>query len=92
MEGVGECLGTLSVVCRVQGDFVAETRLTEEALRILYLAAGFLDWVDPARGEPLSSPLILVPVELRVLHGSSSTEVAPIRTGATRHGLKFSSI
>jgi Protein of unknown function (DUF4011)/REase_MTES_1575/AAA domain/Protein of unknown function (DUF3320) len=38
----------------------------DKALRILYLAAGFLDWRDPTRGhEPLSSPLILVPVELR---------------------------
>lgn len=37
----------------------------DKALRILYIAAGFLDWVDPARGEALSSPLILVPVELR---------------------------
>jgi polyhydroxyalkanoate synthesis regulator phasin len=37
----------------------------DKALRILYLAAGFLDWVDPARDESLSSPLILVPVELR---------------------------
>src|SRR6266536_288500 len=37
----------------------------DKALRILYLAAGFLDWVDPGREEALSSPLILVPVELR---------------------------
>ncbi len=37
----------------------------DKALRILYIAAGFLDWVDPARSEALSSPLILVPVELR---------------------------
>ena len=37
----------------------------DKALRILYVAAGFLDWVDPTRGEALSSPLILVPVELR---------------------------
>jgi Protein of unknown function (DUF4011) len=37
----------------------------DKALRILYIAAGFLDWVDPAREEALSSPLILVPVELR---------------------------
>jgi very-short-patch-repair endonuclease len=37
----------------------------DKALRILYLAAGFLEWVDPARDEPLISPLVLVPVELR---------------------------
>lgn len=37
----------------------------DKALRFLYIAAGFLDWVDPARSEALSSPLILVPVELR---------------------------
>jgi Protein of unknown function (DUF4011) len=38
----------------------------DKALRILYLAAGFLDWRDPTRSdEQLSSPLILVPVELR---------------------------
>jgi Protein of unknown function (DUF4011)/REase_MTES_1575/AAA domain/Protein of unknown function (DUF3320) len=37
----------------------------DKALRILYVAAGFLDWVDPTRDEFLSSPLILVPVELR---------------------------
>jgi hypothetical protein len=37
----------------------------DKALRILYIAAGFLEWVDPSRDESLSSPLILVPVELR---------------------------
>jgi hypothetical protein len=37
----------------------------DKALRILYIAAGFLDWVDPVRNQPLSSPLVLVPVELR---------------------------
>jgi len=37
----------------------------DKALRILYIATGFLDWTDPSRDEELSSPLILVPVELR---------------------------
>jgi Protein of unknown function (DUF4011)/REase_MTES_1575/AAA domain len=37
----------------------------DKALRILYVAAGFLEWVDPSRGEQLVSPLVLVPVELR---------------------------
>jgi hypothetical protein len=37
----------------------------DKALRILYVAAGFLDWVDPTRGEALSSPLVLVPVQLQ---------------------------
>lgn len=37
----------------------------DKALRILYIAAGFLDWTDPTRNEPLSSPLLLVPVELK---------------------------
>jgi hypothetical protein len=42
----------------------------DKALRVLYIAAGFLDWVDPSRGEALSSPLILVPVELRRMSAS----------------------
>jgi hypothetical protein len=37
----------------------------DKAIRVLYIAAGFLDWVDPTREEALSSPLLLVPVELR---------------------------
>lgn len=37
----------------------------DKALRILYLAAGFLDWRDNQRKEPLTSPLVLVPVELQ---------------------------
>jgi hypothetical protein len=40
----------------------------DKALRILYITAGFLDWVDPTREESLTSPLILVPVELRREH------------------------
>jgi hypothetical protein len=36
----------------------------DKALRILYLAVGFLDWVDPARDQRLTSPLVLVPVRL----------------------------
>jgi hypothetical protein len=43
----------------------SNSEFQDKALRILYIAAGFLDWVDPARNEPLSSPLVLVPVELR---------------------------
>jgi hypothetical protein len=37
----------------------------DKALRVLHLAAGFLEWEDPGRGEALRSPLILVPVELK---------------------------
>lgn len=37
----------------------------DKALRILHLAAGFLEWEDVARKERLVSPLILVPVELK---------------------------
>ncbi len=37
----------------------------DKALRTLYLAAGFLRWTDPVREEELTSPLVLVPVELR---------------------------
>jgi hypothetical protein len=37
----------------------------DKALRILYIAAGLLEWVDPGRGEQLLSPLVLVPVELQ---------------------------
>jgi hypothetical protein len=37
----------------------------DKALRILHLAVGFLDWVDPTRGEQLTSPLVLIPAELR---------------------------
>ena len=43
----------------------ANAEFQDKALRILYIAAGFLDWYDPTREEQLSSPLILVPVELR---------------------------
>jgi hypothetical protein len=43
----------------------ANAEFQDKALRILYIAAGFLDWFDVARQEELSSPLILVPVELR---------------------------
>ena len=37
----------------------------DKAIRILYLAIGFLDWRDPQRDQPLTSPLVLVPAELR---------------------------
>ena len=37
----------------------------DKALRILYLAAGFLDWHDPQRDKSMTSPLVLVPAELR---------------------------
>ena len=43
----------------------AKAEFQDKALRILYIAAGFLDWFDVARQERLLSPLILVPVELR---------------------------
>jgi hypothetical protein len=37
----------------------------DNALRILHLAVGFVDWTDPTRNEQLSSPLVMVPVALR---------------------------
>ena len=37
----------------------------DKALRVLHLAVGFLKWEDIARREQLTSPLILVPIELR---------------------------
>lgn len=37
----------------------------DKALRVLYIAAGFLEWIDPAREERLRSPLVLVPVRLQ---------------------------
>lgn len=43
----------------------ASTEFQDKALRILYIAAGFLDWYDPQREKAISSPLVLVPVELR---------------------------
>jgi Protein of unknown function (DUF4011) len=43
----------------------ANSEFQDKAVRVLYIAAGFLDWVDPTRDERLSSPLVLVPVELR---------------------------
>jgi len=42
----------------------SNSEFQDKALRVLYIAAGFLDWVDPARGEQLTSPLVLVPVRL----------------------------
>jgi uncharacterized protein DUF4011/restriction endonuclease-like protein/AAA domain-containing protein/uncharacterized protein DUF3320 len=43
----------------------SKSEFQDKAIRILYLAIGFLDWRDPQRDQPLSSPLILVPAELR---------------------------
>ncbi|MET0601196.1 MAG: DUF3320 domain-containing protein [Baekduia sp.] len=43
----------------------SNTEFQDKALRILYIAAGFLDWHDAQRDKPISSPLVLVPVELR---------------------------
>jgi hypothetical protein len=37
----------------------------DKALRMLYIAAGFLEWTDPAKNQLIRSPLALVPVELR---------------------------
>lgn len=44
---------------RSNGEFI------DKGIRVLYLAVGFLDWTDPVRRENLSSPLVLVPVELK---------------------------
>jgi hypothetical protein len=43
----------------------SNTEFQDKALRILYIAAGFLDWYDDQREKAISSPLVLVPVELR---------------------------
>jgi len=43
----------------------SSTEYQDKALRILYIAAGFLDWHDVQRDKPITSPLVLVPVELR---------------------------
>ena len=43
----------------------SNTEFQDKALRILYVAAGFLDWHDAQRDKPITSPLVLVPVELR---------------------------
>ena len=43
----------------------SNTEFQDKALRILYIAAGFLDWHDAQREKAISSPLVLVPVELR---------------------------
>ena len=43
----------------------SNTEFQDKALRILYVAAGFLDWHDAQRDKSISSPLVLVPVELR---------------------------
>ncbi|MEA2188432.1 MAG: hypothetical protein QOK16_3443 [Solirubrobacteraceae bacterium] len=37
----------------------------DKAIRILYLAIGFLDWRDAQRDQAIASPLVLVPAELR---------------------------
>ena len=37
----------------------------DKALRVLYIAAGFLEWTDPMRDERLRSPLALIPVRLQ---------------------------
>jgi len=43
----------------------SDAEFRDKAIRILYLAIGFLDWRDPKRNQPLTSPLILVPTQLR---------------------------
>ena len=43
----------------------SNTEFQDKALRILYIGAGFLDWHDHHRAKDISSPLVLVPVELR---------------------------
>ncbi len=43
----------------------SNTEFQDKALRILYIAAGFLDWHDIQRDKPIASPLVLVPVQLR---------------------------
>ena len=43
----------------------SNSEFQDKALRVLYIAAGFLDWHDAQRDKPLSSPLVLVPIELR---------------------------
>src|SRR4051794_12879937 len=40
----------------------SNTEFQDKALRILYVAAGFLDWSDPKQDKHISSPLVLVPI------------------------------
>lgn len=41
----------------------SKSEFQDKAIRILYVAIGFLDWRDPQRDQPLSSPLVLVPAD-----------------------------
>lgn len=42
----------------------SRTALEEQGVNVLFLAFGALEWVDPATGETVHSPLLLVPVQL----------------------------
>ncbi len=45
--------------------YAARASIEEQGANTLFLAAGFLRWIDPGHGpEPLRAPLVLVPVEL----------------------------
>jgi uncharacterized protein DUF4011 len=54
-------------IARILDNFAqrSNTEFQDKALRILYGAAGFLDWHDAQRDKSISSPLALVPVELQ---------------------------
>jgi hypothetical protein len=41
------------------------TAVAEQGVNILFVAFGILQWIDPAKNEQRTSPLILVPVDLR---------------------------
>ena len=43
----------------------AASVLEEQGFGALFLALGFLEWVDRGQAEPQRSPVLLVPVELK---------------------------
>ena len=42
----------------------AKTDFLERGIRVFYLFAGLLNWIDPQTGHPIRSPLFLIPVDL----------------------------
>lgn len=50
---------------------VAQEKYNDYGLWVLYLGVGFLEWRPAADADPVSSPLLLVPVQLRRWKGDS---------------------
>ena len=42
----------------------AKSDFLERGIRVFYLFAGLLNWIDPQTGQPIRSPLFLIPVDL----------------------------